>query len=134
LGLNKFLAPAPVTSRDFFSQRLTSGLVFLTGLLVLQFGLHFAQYKRIAATQPHMFGAPQETRWVNLLVPIAFIIFGCVIIARPQIVRDMVEKNFPDHKLTQETQESTVIAGRIIGSLFIVSEIYNILIQLKLVH
>jgi hypothetical protein len=72
-----------------------------------------------------MFGAPQETRWVNLLVPIAFIIFGCVIIARPQIVRDMVEKNFPDHKLTQETQESTVISGRIIGSLFIVSEIYT---------
>ena|ERR1700733_3516253 len=128
-GLTKMFSPRAPKKNLFLSQRFVGVLGFAAGAYMLQFALrahYFVPYQPHAVLRPQ--GAPD---WQSLAFSIAGVAFGLWLILRPRILRDMIERNFPTHKLDPETSGSTAISARLIGTLLASFEIYHIYLWFK---
>ena len=127
-GLTKMLIPRTPKQSLILSRRLVGVLAFATGAYILQLALrhHFIPYQPHAVPRPQ--GGPD---WQSLAFSFAGAAFGLSLILRPRIFRDMIEKNFPTHKLAPETSGSTAITARLIGALFVSIETYHIYLWFK---
>jgi hypothetical protein len=123
-GLAKTSSPRTPRPSELLSRRFIGVLAFAVGAYFLQLALRAHHF---IATQPHVTSPPPANLdWQSLAFSAAGVIFGSSLIVRPRILNRLVERNFPAHKLSLETSGSTAIAARLIGTLVVLFEIYQI--------
>jgi hypothetical protein len=121
---------SPRTSKQslLLSRRLIGVLAFAIGAYMLQLVLrahYVTPYQPYP--QPHPVGPAQTgSDWQSLAFSIVGMGFGLLLILRPRVLSNMIQRNFPSHELPPEITGSTGIAPRIIGALLMSLEIYHI--------